>query len=74
MAAPQPPPDPLPVLTPHELPCYRREPGHALKALPGHAPARWQPRQQLAGVVTGQRSRTTASGPPSGAARTGRQH
>ncbi len=72
MTAPQPPPDPLAALSPYDLSRYRRELEHALKALPGHAPARALLQQQLAGVMAetalphpGPRQRTgvTTTGP-----------
>ncbi len=58
MATPQPPPRPLPVLTAYDLSRYRRELEHALKALPGHAPARGLLQQRLAEVMAEQHSRT----------------
>ncbi len=60
MTAPQPPPDSLAALTAYDLSRYRRELEHALKALPGHAPARALFQQQLANVMAEQHSRTQA--------------
>jgi hypothetical protein len=60
MATPQPPPDPLAALTPYDLSRHRRELEYALKALPGHAPARALLQQQLADVMAEQHSRTQA--------------
>ena len=60
MATPQPPPDPLAALTAYDLSRYRRELEHALKALPGHAPARALLQQRLADVMAEQHSRTQA--------------
>jgi hypothetical protein len=58
-ATPEPPRHPLPALTTYELARYRRDLEHALKGLPGHAPARRLVQQQLAEVMTEQDSRTT---------------
>ena len=60
------PPRPLPALTAYELSRYRRQLEHALKAMPGHAPARGLLQQRLAEVMAEQQSRTQApaSGQP----------
>lgn len=60
MATLQPPPQPLPALTAHDLSRYRRELEHALKALPGHVPARSLLQQRLADVIAEQRARAQA--------------
>ena len=62
MDTPLPPPHPVDSLTAYELSRYRRQLEHALKALPGHAPARGQLQQRLAEVMVEQRSRTTITG------------
>ncbi len=62
MDTPLPPPHPVDSLTAYELSRYRRQLEHALKALPGHAPARGQLQQRLADVMAEQYSRTTITG------------
>ncbi len=61
MDAPNPPPHPLPALTTYELSRYRHELEHALKSVPGHAPARGLLQQRLAEVMAEQHSRTQAA-------------
>ena len=58
MDTPLPPPHPLDALTTYELSRYRRQLEHALKALPGHAPARGQLQQRRAEVMAELQSRT----------------
>ncbi len=58
MDIPPPPPHPLGALTSYELSAYRRRLEQALRALPGHDPARAQVQQRLAEVQAEQRSRT----------------
>ena len=53
------PPHPLDALTSYELSRYRRQLEHALKAVPGHDPARAGLQQRLADVQAEQHSRTT---------------
>ncbi len=64
MDAPPAPPHPMDALTTYELSRYRRQLEHALKAVPGHDPARAGLQQRLADVQAEQRSRTaiTATG------------
>jgi hypothetical protein len=50
---------PLEALTSYELSRYRRQLEHALKAVPGHDPARAGLQQRLADVQAEQHSRTT---------------
>ena len=57
-----PPPHPVDSLSAYEPSRYRRQLEHALKALPGHAPARGQLQQRLADVMAEQHSRTTITG------------
>lgn len=59
MDMPPVPPHPLEALTTYELSRYRRQLEHALKAVPGHDPARTGLQQRLAGVQAEQHSRTT---------------
>ena len=53
----QPPKHPLGAMTTYELKDYRRELEHALKVLPGHAPARELLQDKLAGVLAEQDAR-----------------
>jgi len=48
----------LDALTPHELSRYRRQLEDALRALPGHEPARAAVQQRLADVKAEQHART----------------
>jgi len=59
MDMPPVPPDPLEALTTYELSRYRRQLEHALKAVPGHDPARAGLQQRLADVQAEQHSRIT---------------
>ena len=52
-------PHPLDALTTYELSRHRRPLEHALKAVPGHDPARAGLQQRLAAVQAEQHSRTT---------------
>ncbi len=58
-----PPARSLDTLTPRELSRYRRQLEHALRALPGHEPARTAVQQQLADVTAEQHARTTPAAP-----------
>ena len=59
MDMPPVPPHPLDALTSYELSRYRRQLEHALRAVPGHDPARAGLQQRLADVQAEQHSRTT---------------